>query len=172
MSQLALDGVQGQIDPDNSDSCFTPKWIIEEVAEVMGSIDTDPFWHPDSHVVAPTVYDGRDLGDGKLSPWFGNVWFQPPYSDPLECAKRLRDHVNGGGSFMGLVRHDPTTEWWRTIVNGIKGGVTIGMPDRRVRFDGGYSKGGIPNLIVTFLAKGFSVNRLRDKMPWVDWRAP
>ena len=51
---------------------FTPQPIVELATEVMGAIDCDPSWHPDSPVVARTTYTAED--DGLAQPWTGRVW--------------------------------------------------------------------------------------------------
>jgi hypothetical protein len=62
---------------------YTPKQFIEAARLAMGSIDTDP---ASSDVANETVrakkyYTAEQ--DGRDKKWSGNVWMNPPYSQPL-----------------------------------------------------------------------------------------
>ena len=67
----------------NSDERGTPAYIIEGAREVMGGIDTDPASCAKANriVKAERYYDKGD--DGLKQPWYGNVWLNPPFSQPL-----------------------------------------------------------------------------------------
>jgi ParB family transcriptional regulator, chromosome partitioning protein len=69
-----------------SDERGTPAYIIEAARKVMGSIDLDPASCAEANEVvrAGRYYDKND--DGLAQPWYGNVWLNPPFSQPL-CAQ-------------------------------------------------------------------------------------
>ena len=61
---------------------YTPSYIIDAAKEVMGSIDCDPASSDIANktVQADTYYTIED--NGLLQVWHGNVWLNPPYSQP------------------------------------------------------------------------------------------
>ncbi|MFH2034718.1 MAG: DNA N-6-adenine-methyltransferase [Candidatus Margulisiibacteriota bacterium] len=62
---------------------YTPIQYIEAAREVMGSIDLDPATSAfgQSRIKADTAY--TEQRDGLSLEWSGNVWLNPPYSQPL-----------------------------------------------------------------------------------------
>ena len=62
---------------------YTPECYIEAVKELMGTIDVDPASseRPNKIVQASTYYTIET--DGLKQKWTGNVWMNPPYSQPL-----------------------------------------------------------------------------------------
>jgi len=62
---------------------YTPSEYIESARFVMGSIDTDPASSElaNKTVMAQKFYTFRE--DGIIQKWSGNVWMNPPYSQPL-----------------------------------------------------------------------------------------
>ena len=62
---------------------YTPKIYIDAAKEVMGNIDVDPASTEIANktVKADKYYSIKD--DGRLQKWDGNVWMNPPYSQPL-----------------------------------------------------------------------------------------
>lgn len=109
-----------------SDHCNTPAWLCD----LLPRVDLDPCSNPLSNVRARRALSLENGDDGLAEPWaeyFINwsgagmasparsVFCNPPYSDPLPWMKRGAEFVRSGGLFIGLVKLDPTTEWWRTI---------------------------------------------------------
>lgn len=66
-----------------NDEWYTPAQFIEAARVVMGSIDVDPASSEIANqtVKAKTFYTSETNGLDK--PWQGNVWLNPPYSQPL-----------------------------------------------------------------------------------------
>jgi len=62
---------------------YTPSVFIEAARAVMGSIDTDPASSDKANeiVLAGRYFTKSD--DGRFQRWGGNVWMNPPYSQPL-----------------------------------------------------------------------------------------
>lgn len=73
----------------DSNEWYTPSYIAEPARKVLGSIDLDPA----SCAIANTVVKATRFFDkttnGLLLPWQGNVWLNPPYSDPLPWIEHL-----------------------------------------------------------------------------------
>jgi phage N-6-adenine-methyltransferase len=63
-----------------SDQCYTPPHITELIVRVLGAIDLDPCADEKKHIPAVAYYTQND--DGLSKPWFGRVFFNPPYSCP------------------------------------------------------------------------------------------
>lgn len=61
---------------------YTPDNYINAAKKVMGSIDTDPATteSANNRIGAKTFYTIENTGLGKI--WKGNVWLNPPYSQP------------------------------------------------------------------------------------------
>lgn len=98
MSQISLDGIakDSTVMPDGAggDEWYTPKWILD----IIGTIDVDPCWSPDSLVKANRVISKHAGGDGLNEPWivignevvFGNV----PFSNTSKWLSKAEDEAN------------------------------------------------------------------------------
>ena len=168
-AQVGLPGVEAQRGDVGSDACFTPKYIIDGVIGALGYIDTDPCWHPDSHVPDCAVswrYDGRRRGDGLTSEWFHKLWMNCPYSDPLPWALRFAVHAHEGNRCIALVKCDPSTKWWKAITRTKP---LIGLVDHRIKFEGAFAGGGSPEFASAFIASGIPDDHLRRHLPMATW---
>lgn len=170
-AQGFLPGCEPQRGDVSSDACFTPRDIVEGVESALGgAIDTDPCWHPDSHVERYGVrYDGRERGDGLAGEWAGSLWMNPPYSKPLPWARRFKAHADAGSPSIALVKLDPTTEAWRTLTSS---GAVVGLLRRRVAFEGEFAGGNVPNMVVAFVARNVELETLLECLPMAAWFAP
>lgn len=77
---------------------YTPKKYIESARLVMGSIDTDPASSELANkTVKATIYYTEET-NGLNQKWGGNVWMNPPYSQPLinEFSTKLVEKYNVG----------------------------------------------------------------------------
>lgn len=172
-SQGTLPGVEAQRGDIGSDACFSPKYIIDGVAEALGGeISTDPCWHVDSHVPDGHLrYDGQDRGDGLSQPWEYSLWMNPPYSDPLPWADRFAAHAERELRYIALVKLDCTTEWWRVLVGSRSrpSPTLIGLVDHRIKFEGSFAGGGTPSFASAFITAGILAPRLKRALPFANW---
>lgn len=76
--------------PKPTDEWYTPL----EVVQALGRFDLDPCAAP-GHNTADHLYTKED--DGLSREWFGRVWLNPPYSQPLikQFVAKLAEHGNG-----------------------------------------------------------------------------
>lgn len=86
---------------------ITPQWILEPI----GQFDLDPCTPP---VMPWTTARQRytESDNGLLQPWFGRVWFNPPYSEIEPWMQRMVAHGNG----IGLTFARTETEWFDRFV--------------------------------------------------------
>ena len=75
-----------------SDDYWTPKWIFDALGV---EFDLDVACPPDGppHTPAKAWYSQET--DGLASPWFGNVWMNPPYSNPTPWVHKWIEHAKG-----------------------------------------------------------------------------
>jgi len=133
MIELLLPGVQAEVQQDESDSCFTPAYIIDAVTRIVGEIGTDPCWDPRSLVLPVVGYIEAERGECQT--WHGPVFCNPPYSNPAPFMARCSAHY---APTIALVKLDPSTAWWRDNVRDC----FVCLIDHRIRFLGGYAGGG------------------------------
>ena len=114
---------------------YTPQPFIEAARLVMGAIDLDPA----SSDVANTVVDAAAYftaqDDGLSQDWYGRVWMNPPYAQPLVsqfCAK-LRDEYDAGNvtGAIVLVNNATETAWFQRIIGAAS---AVCFPLARVKF--------------------------------------
>jgi hypothetical protein len=94
----------------STDAQCTPR----DLALDLGAFDLDPCSNPRSHVQASTRYMLEAGQDGLSLPWFGSVWCNGPYSNPLPWCERLRDH---DGPWCSLWKLDTTTRWFAELMS-------------------------------------------------------
>lgn len=97
-----------------SDSYCTPLWLTKR----LPLVDCDPCSNPRSTVRSKRRYSLELRLDGLKLPWYGSIFLNWPYSDPLPWALKLREEMAAGRctSAIVLCKHDSSTEWWRTLV--------------------------------------------------------
>ncbi len=87
------------------DIWLTPLHIIS----ACGQFDLDPCGCK-LHPTARIIWEGDE---GLFKPYFGNVWMNPPYSNPYPLLRRLADHGHG----VALVFSKTDTAWFQEIYN-------------------------------------------------------
>jgi hypothetical protein len=99
-----------------SDEWYTPPHIFELALDVMGEVDLDPSWHPDSPVRATTTYAEAD--DGLARSWRGKTWMNPPYGREIgEWIDKLVDEYEAGRvtEALALIPARVDTQWFRRL---------------------------------------------------------
>jgi phage N-6-adenine-methyltransferase len=98
---------------------YTPSNIIELARQTMGSIDLDPATSEIANetVKAEEIFTKETNGLDK--PWSGNVWLNPPYSQPLitEFSKKIVDELSNINQACVLVNNATETNWLQNIMS-------------------------------------------------------
>lgn len=96
-----------------SDKWSTPPEMVRELESEFGAFDLDPCC--EEHTAkAPTFY----TRDGVEQPWFGNVWLNPPYSNPTPWLMRARHATETGEAelVVALLPGATDTAWFHEQV--------------------------------------------------------
>ena len=62
---------------------YTPCIYVEAARDVMGTIDTDPASSETANEIIKAKQYFTIEDDGRQQTWVGNIWMNPPYSQPL-----------------------------------------------------------------------------------------
>lgn len=114
---------------------YTPPRFIEAAREVMGSINLDPAScaRANETVKADDFYI-KEV-DGLSLPWGGNVWLNPPYSQPLIqkfCEAVKEKYLNGEFEQLVILTNNATeTDWGQTLLSTAR---AVCFPSKRIRF--------------------------------------
>lgn len=99
---------------------YTPSYLIEAATNVMGTIDLDPASSAiaNKSILAGKYFTKKD--DGLNQEWFGNIWLNPPYAQPLMglfadavVTKYAADEFDQA---CVLVNNATETEWFQKIL--------------------------------------------------------
>ena len=111
---------------------YTPECYIESAKKVMGNIDLDP---ASSEIANQTVnanlfYSQEE--DGLSKEWFGNVWMNPPYSQPLifQFISKLIES-KGVNQAIVLVNNGTETQWGQLLLSNSS---AVCFHQSRIRF--------------------------------------
>lgn len=114
---------------------YTPEHYIKLAKKVMGEIDCDPA----SSEVANRTVQARKFytaeTNGLENRWFGNVWMNPPYAQPLiwEFADAVVSKYESGEieQAIVLVNNGTETQWFQRILSASSAAC---FPKSRIKF--------------------------------------
>jgi hypothetical protein len=140
---------------------YTPERFIEAARLTMGQIDLDPASSERANktVKAGVIYTIDD--DGLAQDWFGNVWMNPPYAQPLmtQFAEKLISELPELCTAIVLVNNATETKWFQLMA---KQAPALCFPEARIKFiDKEGKESGSPLQGQTFLYFGSSVDRFK-----------
>lgn len=124
---------------------YTPLEIIQSAKAAMGGVDCDPASSDVANqtVGATTFYTEEQ--DGLSKEWHGNVWLNPPYSQPLiaQFAEAVASRHEAGEFEQAciLVNNATETAWFQRILSVAAG---VCFPSSRIRFLSPEGKPGAP----------------------------
>ena len=91
-----------------SDDYWTPKWIFDALGV---EFDLDVACPPEGPLHPPAKAWYTQETDGLASPWFGNVWMNPPFSKTAPWVDKWVNHGNGI-ALLPVVKH---SKWVRQL---------------------------------------------------------
>ena len=74
------------------DDYWTPEWIFDAIGI---EFDLDVACPPEGPLHTPAKAFYTQETDGLVSPWFGKVWMNPPFSKTNHWALKFIEHKNG-----------------------------------------------------------------------------
>jgi len=114
---------------------YTPAEIVNAARALMGGIDLDPA----SSELANTVINARKYftreASGLTRDWFGRVWLNPPYGQPLVadfCEKLVQEVHNGHLEAAVVLVNNATETVWFQMVADVAAGICF--PRGRILF--------------------------------------
>lgn len=116
---------------------YTPQEYVEAARKTLGHFDLDPASseHANTHHVrALNIYTKEDNGLEQL--WFGRVWMNPPYSQPLitQFCEKLRASYESGDVLEAIaLTHNYSDTGWFHHLAGVSSALCF--TKGRVRFE-------------------------------------
>jgi len=97
---------------EENDAVATKRELWQPFAKAVGGFDLDPAAGCEPTQIATERYTKED--DGLTSPWFGDVWLNPPFSEKTPWYKRLVDQYWNGDvtRAVALAMVDPSANWF------------------------------------------------------------
>ena len=124
---------------------YTPADIIESARKAMGGIDCDPASSSLANEAVKAAEFFTKDDDGLSKKWHGNVWLNPPYSQPLiaQFAEATASKFESGEFEQAcvLVNNATETAWFQRLL-GVASGICF--PSSRIRFVSPEGKQGAP----------------------------
>lgn len=114
---------------------YTPVEYIELARHVMGDITLDPASSEIANRTVKATHFFTAQDNGLEKEWFGNVWMNPPYAQPLinQFADKLAEEFKRGAvhNAIVLVNNATETNWFHTIADV---SALVFFPKGRIRF--------------------------------------
>jgi len=97
---------------DTNDEVATSPQLWRPIRNAIGGFDLDPAAGCEPTPIADNRYTPED--DGLTSPWYGNVWLNPPFSEKTPWFKRLVNQYQNGDvdRAVALSTVDPSAQWF------------------------------------------------------------
>lgn len=152
----------------DSDQWATPRRVIETLEQPLDGFDVDPASGAEDEPIAPTRYTVED--DGLAQSWHGDVWLNPPYSDPGPWLEKAREEIEEGDAeiVVALIKGDTSTSWYHR--HAVEADFTC-FVDGRLKFEGASSQAAFPSHILVYYdddAVEWSGSRLGDLLARLD----
>lgn len=104
---------------------YTPKPLLDAARKTMGSIDLDPASSEIANKTVCAEYFFTKDNNGLKQEWFGNVWLNPPYAQPLidDFSEALVQKFMTGefGQACVLVNNATETAWFQRMLDRCSG---------------------------------------------------
>lgn len=114
---------------------YTPAEYIHAAREVMGGIDLDPASTHEANTIVQAERFYTIADDGLTQDWYGRVWLNPPYSQPLigRFAEKIADQYVRDSIEQAcvLVNNATETEWFIHMASVAN---AFCFPKTRIRF--------------------------------------
>lgn len=99
---------------------YTPRPIIEQARQVLGSIELDPASSAKAQEVVQAKQYFTKHNSGLNKQWEGKLWMNPPYAQPLisQFASKLVESLKSGSVTEGIVLVNNATEtaWFQQML--------------------------------------------------------
>lgn len=94
---------------------FTPPNLFQECVDKFGSFTLDAAADESNHK-CPEYFTEKE--DGRLQPWSGRVWCNPPYTKLIEWVRKADEETRLGRCEIAvlLLPAQTSTEWWHEYV--------------------------------------------------------
>lgn len=110
---------------------YTPPEFIEAARSVMGCIDLDPASSDIANNIVKADKYYTKANDGLFEEWKGNIWMNPPYSQPL-VSNFIDKFINSEfNQAVILVNNATETKWFQSIAEISQ---AICFPSSRIKF--------------------------------------
>lgn len=116
-----LDATPNRVSPNTGEfEWYTPAEYIEAARAVMGAIDLDPASSLRAQETVQALHYFTADDDGLARDWYGRVWLNPPYSQPLigNFIDKLGQELTAGHVDQAIMvtNNCTDTEWFHSAV--------------------------------------------------------
>jgi phage N-6-adenine-methyltransferase len=94
---------------------FTPAEYVDLARTVLGDIDLDPATHKQAQQIVHAAEYFTKAEDGLTKQWYGRVWLNPPYAQPLIAhfvSKMVAERLAGRVTAAIMLTHNYTDTAW------------------------------------------------------------